>query len=136
MSSAHKQHKVSYASFVCTLPFIAVSNSFSRCLDHCFRSFQSITKHWSTGAKLFCINVLSAAFFGIRESPSKHLRISLPYRHVSFFSNDNIHNGLNFQNDNIEWVKLEIALSNLHCCPTTFGHDCSLPTSFIIVFYV
>ena len=40
---AHKQHKYPYASFVCTLPFIAVSNRFGRCLN----LFQSITKHWS-----------------------------------------------------------------------------------------
>ena len=35
--------------FVCvyvpsTLPFIAVSNRLSRCLDHCFRSFRSLFK--------------------------------------------------------------------------------------------
>ena len=42
-----------YASFVCTLPFIAVFNRFSRCLitvfsrfDRCLNLFQSITRHW------------------------------------------------------------------------------------------
>ena len=38
--------------FVClytssTLPFIAVSNSFTSCFDHCLNLFQSITRHWS-----------------------------------------------------------------------------------------
>ena len=76
---AHNQYKYPYASFVCTLqvlPCIAISNRFSLCLDHCLNLFQSITKHCSTGAKLFCIwNFLSAAFFGIRESPLRALCI-------------------------------------------------------------
>ena len=40
--------------------------------DTLLNLFQLITKHCSTGAKLFCFwNFLSAAFFGIRESPAK-----------------------------------------------------------------
>ena len=72
---AHKQHKYPHASFVCmlqayTLPFISVFARFARCLN----LFQSITKHCTTGAKLFCIwNFLSAAFFGIHESSSRAL---------------------------------------------------------------
>ena len=49
--------------FKSTFPFIAVSNRFSRCLDkaivasfdRCLNLFQSITRHWGNGAKLFCI---------------------------------------------------------------------------------
>ena len=44
------------------------------CLDRCLNLFQSITKHCSTRAKIFCIwNILSATFFGIRGSPSSVL---------------------------------------------------------------
>ena len=65
------QTKQISVSFVCvyassTLPFIDVSNRFTRCLDHyffalfdrCFNLFHSITKLCSTRAKLFCIYLL------------------------------------------------------------------------------
>ena len=83
---AHKDDKYPYASFVCTLqvcikgsmPFSIVSVAvwitvFAR-FDRCLNLFQSITKHCSTGAKLFCIwSFLFSAFFDIRESPSRSL---------------------------------------------------------------
>ena len=70
------------ASFVCTLqirfllsPFPTVSVAvWITVFDRCLNLYQSITKERSTGAKLFCISkFLSAAFFGIRESPSRAL---------------------------------------------------------------
>ena len=41
----HKHQKYPYASFVFTVLFTGVSNRFSRCLDHCFRSFRSPFDH-------------------------------------------------------------------------------------------
>ena len=55
--SSSAQAKQIPVRFVCvyassTLPFIAVSNRFSRCLDHCFRSFRSISMDYKTTAAL------------------------------------------------------------------------------------
>ena len=55
MSSSAQAKQIS-VRFVCvyassTLPFIAVSNRFSRCLDHCFRSFPSLFKSTSIDYK-------------------------------------------------------------------------------------
>ena len=67
--------------FVCvyassTLPFIAVSNRFIAVwitvfarFDRCLNLFQSITKHWNTGAKLFCILKLFYREFPSRLAP-------------------------------------------------------------------
>ena len=79
-SNGNTRVRFDYMYASSTFPFIAVSNRFSCCFDHCFRClnlFQSITKHCTTGGKLFSIfciwNYLSATFFGIRESPSRAL---------------------------------------------------------------
>ena len=53
---AHKQNKYPHASFVCTLPFIAVSNRFSLCLDHCFHSFRSLFESISIAYKTLQLN--------------------------------------------------------------------------------
>ena len=59
----HKQHKYPYGSFVCMIqvPFLLSPFSvavwitvFAR-FDCCLNLFQSIAKHWNTGAKLFSI---------------------------------------------------------------------------------
>ena len=60
ISSSSQATQIS-VSFVCvyassTLPFIAVFNRFSRCLDHCFRSFQSLFKSISIDYKTLVIN--------------------------------------------------------------------------------
>ena len=63
---AHKLHKYWYTSYMCTLqvrfllsPFpivsVAVWITVFACFDLYLNLFQSITKHCSTGAKLFCI---------------------------------------------------------------------------------
>ena len=72
--------------FVCvyassTIPFIAISNHFSRCLDHCFRSFRSLLEsisidhktleQWKLSSRFWICNFSSAAFFGSPESPAR-----------------------------------------------------------------
>ena len=52
--TSHKLHKYLHASRVSvhasnTFPFIAISNRFSRCLDHCIRSFRSLFESISIG---------------------------------------------------------------------------------------
>ena len=95
---AHKQNKYPYASFVCTLqvrfilsqfPIVSVAvwiTVFDR-FDRCLNLFESTTKHWSTGAKLFRIwNFLSAAFFGIREWPSMPLWFFILFFYKAYYS--------------------------------------------------
>ena len=72
--------------FVCvyassTIPFIAISNRSSRCLDHFFRSFRSLfestsidyktLEQWKLSLRFWIFNFSSAAFFGTPESPSR-----------------------------------------------------------------
>ena len=69
-----------YASFVCTLQVRFLLSPRFQSFRSLFDLFQPITKHCSAGAKLFCIwNFISAAFFGIRESPSRALWILIWY---------------------------------------------------------
>ena len=57
-----------------TLHFIAVSNRFNRCLDHCFCSFRSpfesisLNRFQNTGAKLFFVSVLGMVIHRIIQS--------------------------------------------------------------------
>ena len=60
---AHKQNKYPHASFVCTLPFIAVSNRFSLCLDHCFHSFRSLFESISIDYKTLELNYFAFETF-------------------------------------------------------------------------
>ena len=58
-----------------TLHFIAVSNRFNRCLDHCFCSFRSLFESISIEYTTLELNnfVFEAFYLSIRESPSTAL---------------------------------------------------------------
>ena len=92
MSSSAQATQISVC-FVCvyassTVPFIAVSNRFSHCLDHCFRSFRSLFASISIDCKTLELNYFVFEKHAIERTSNtntRSLRLCVRFKHGSFY---------------------------------------------------
>ena len=73
-----------FVRFISTLPFIAISNCLSCCLDHCFHLFWSLFESdsikYNKTLELNCfVQLFISCLFGIHESPSRTLWLMLSH---------------------------------------------------------